>query len=437
MANKTLNGTENLYSELGISDSHDPHAKPAEAAAPGLLPVVDLPIAPQIQEQMAEDQSADASKKHETPEGKKAEESKEKEKEEQKKEPVKLVKRDKETNTVTFNVTSVFEQFSPSKVFKTVLPYLAIFLTLLFFYLVVFTNFSITGFFSDITPDKPQQTAQAQEFQVPREQVNAYNTWIHSYFFDVTDPKIVDPNTDLSGNGLTNYQKFLLGLNPKRADSMGLGISDTEALMEGIDPLTGKPMTEDQKKQVASIIDFEGVANKLALKASNQASQVAGANTTENRAEVQVDTNFNAELDIPRLNLKIPLIFSKTENSLLTDLQNGVVHYPGTALPGEIGTSYISGHSSNFAWAKGNYNRVFEKLNDLQKYDSISIKATDVNGKPVTFHYVVTAKDIFKPDDQRQFASIGKSTIGLSTCWPIGTSSKRLVVFAQLSQIDK
>ena len=133
--------------------------------------------------------------------------------------------------------------------------------------------------------------------------------------------------------------------------------------------------------------------------------------------------------------MKIPLIWSKTPNDLLNDLQNGVVHYPGTALPGEIGTSYISGHSSNYAWAKGNYNEIFAKLNDLQKNDSVSIKATTTTGKEVTYHYVVTAKDIFKADDQRQFANIGKSTIGLSTCWPIGTSTKRLVVFAQLSQV--
>jgi sortase A len=137
------------------------------------------------------------------------------------------------------------------------------------------------------------------------------------------------------------------------------------------------------------------------------------------------------------LNLTVPLIWSQDANALLKDLQNGVVHYPGTAMPGDIGTSYISGHSSNYAWAKGNYNRIFAKLNDLQIYDSISITATQTNGKPVTFHYVVTAKDQFQPDDQRQFANIGKSTIALSTCWPVGTTARRLVVFAQLSQIDK
>ncbi len=147
--------------------------------------------------------------------------------------------------------------------------------------------------------------------------------------------------------------------------------------------------------------------------------------------------NVNGEVDIPSLKLKAPLIWSKDPNSLNTDLQNGLVHYPGTPFPGEIGTSYISGHSSNYIWAKGNYNQIFAKLGNLKQFDSFSITVQLTNGKKTIYHYIVTASAIFKADDQQQFADIGKSTVALSTCWPIGTSSKRLVVFAQLSQIEQ
>lgn len=419
MADKLPTGMEELYGYLGANKPHGQHSEEhkQEPEAPAVLPVVDLPITPQKDTQVEPEDSP------------------------KQKAEKRMIEHDRESHVLTVNVSSAlgkFEKLSFKNLFKASLPYIAIFATLLFFYLVVFTNFSVSSWFSGLIPhNQSDNTAQAQTFQVPSEQRAAYNAWIQSYFFDVTDPKIIDPSTDISGNGLTNYQKFLLGLNPKLKDSMGLGITDTEALISGIDPLTGKPLTETQKQQVASIIDLEGVANKLALQTVSQSSQVAGASTAENRSNVFIDTNVNAELEIPSLNLTVPLIWSKDVDGLLDDLQNGVVHYPGTAIPGEIGTSYISGHSSNYSWAKGDYNKVFAKLNDLKQYDSVSIKATQIGGKPVVFHYVVTAKDVFKPDDQKQFANIGKSTIALSTCWPIGTTSKRLVVFAQLSQIDK
>ena len=55
----------------------------------------------------------------------------------------------------------------------------------------------------------------------------------------VSDPKILDPETDNSGNGLTNFQKYLLNLNPKSYDTLGLGEADSQTIAKGINPLTG------------------------------------------------------------------------------------------------------------------------------------------------------------------------------------------------------
>lgn len=350
---------------------------------------------------------------------------------------------------------------------KKFIPYFLVFGIGIVAFVILFTNVS----FSNLTKIKSQPVVQqAQAQTVPADQQAAYNTWINSYFFDVSNPAILDPNYDYSGNGLTNYQKFLLGLNPTKQDTAGIGMTDSEALIAGIDPLTGKPMDDTQKEAVAANIDLEGLSNRLALQTLDNTPQVLGTsivnpattsatssttNTSDDTAAATaanqstatnyvnqsdippINTSINAQLNIPDLNITVPIIWGDQPSDVETDLQSGTVHYPGTALPGQIGTAYISGHSSNYVWAKGKYNNIFATLGKLKKNASFTITATSTTGKTLIFHYVVTSSGIFSPTDQKQFASIGKSTVGLSTCWPVGTSSNRLVVYGQLTQVEQ
>ncbi len=329
------------------------------------------------------------------------------------------------------------------KTLKAVLPYTAVFVLAVLFYFIFFGGLSLSDMKTWVPKSNPQNQAQASQTPVASGQLSAYNAWINSYFFDVSDKKILDPNYDISGNGLTNYQKFLLGLNPKEKDTMGLGMTDTQALIAGIDPLTGGPLTSEQKSIIAQNIDLEAIANKLTLQSLDKTSAVAGISTTANQSDDRTDPVINlnqtipGELDIPSLNISVPLIWAPDPNSVEKALLNGVVHYPGTPMPGQLGTSYISGHSSNYAWVKSPYNRIFASIDKMKMYDAFSITATDANGKKVIFHYAVRGTGIFAANDQKQFANIGKSTVALSTCWPIGTASKRYVVFGQLTQIEK
>ena len=168
--------------------------------------------------------------------------------------------------------------------------------------------------------------------------MQAYNTWINSFYYDVTDPKVLDPNADNSGNGLTNFQKFLLNLNPKSYDTLGLGRSDTESLAMGIDPLTGGKLTADQQNIINKYIDLEVAMNRLTLAKlqSSEQGQVAGASTTQNQAtttassmsyvgttqylsgvsmgqqplnaNLDINTSIPGKLTIPSLKLSAPII---------------------------------------------------------------------------------------------------------------------------------
>jgi LPXTG-site transpeptidase (sortase) family protein len=396
------------------------------------------------------------------------------------------------------------------KIAKAVFPYVLVFVVGLVGYFFFFSKID----FNKILTSKPKavvlSTKDSMIKQLETQNMDAYKKWISTYYFEVTDPKIIDPDADNSGNGLTNFQKFLLGLNPKSYDTLGLGMADSEALSQGISPQTGSPLTEEEKKNLEKYIDMEVVMGRFSLAVSRSQNNIAGVSTntpinttqTETRkvitprsgmegssstqdlspilgntravntgntganqivsqpvqqpikpvapvtgpAErpaldnpygVEVDQSVAGRLEIPDLKINVPIIWTKTPNDFLTDLQSGVVHYPGTALPGEVGTTYISGHSSNYIWAKGNYNSIFAKLGNLPDNTSFKITVVQKNGKDAILHYVVTKRKEYSPRDAEQFRNTDKSLVALSTCWPVGTTQKRLVVFGELTQVEK
>ncbi len=341
------------------------------------------------------------------------------------------------------------------KVGKALLPYAAIFLIGIFLYYFFFTKVDFTTVFKFSPKAATPQITEIQKLE--QQDAASYQSWVASYYYDVSDPNILDPEADNSGNGLSNFQKYLLNLNPKSYDTLGLGQADSQSIAMGINPLTGGPETDAQKAIVSKYIDMEVVMNRLTLSNMQNPPEVAGANTSDgnsaesqkfsirggtsanqiNSSQVDINTGVPGLLEIPDLKIKVPIIWSTDPKNFDNDLQIGVVHYPSTALPGEIGTAYIAGHSSNYVWAKGSYNQIFSKLGDLALNTSFKITVTQQSGKTAVLDYVVTKIQQYSPTDQAQFESSDKSVVALSTCWPVGSTAKRLVVFGQLTQVVK
>lgn len=348
------------------------------------------------------------------------------------------------------------------KALKGIAPYAVIFIVGLFLYYFFFSTVNFGSLFSNTTApvSTPKETALVS---LENQNLAAYQSWIKGFYYEVTDPKIIDPNADNSGNGFSNFQKYLLNLNPKSYDTLGLGMPDSQTLAQGINPLTGNPLTQAQKAVVDKYIDMEVVMNRLALSnmqhpqgevagssifSGFSASPVpspaptpytapqTGANLLSDES-VDINTDIAGRLEIPSLKINVPIIWSKDTNSFDKDLQLGVIHYPGTALPGQIGTTYIAGHSSNYIWAKGSYNQIFSKLGDLADNTSFKITVVQRNGQNAIYHYVVTGRNRYLPTDQEQFQNTGKSLVALSTCWPVNSTARRLVVFGELTQVEK
>jgi len=129
-------------------------------------------------------------------------------------------------------------------------------------------------------------------------------------------------------------------------------------------------------------------------------------------------------LKIEKLDLLVPVIKNVDggNKAKYNDaLQNGVAHFNGTGLPGEKNNIFIFGHSSSET--KGDYSKIFAKLNDLEKGDEMIVYYENKERK-----YKVKEKKIVEATDLSVLDKTKKETLTLMTCWPIGTKDKRLII---------
>lgn len=138
---------------------------------------------------------------------------------------------------------------------------------------------------------------------------------------------------------------------------------------------------------------------------------------------------------IPKINVKAPIIWNSEvdEKTMLKNLEKGVVHYKGTALPDEKGNVFISGHSSGAWWRPGAYKTVFSLLDKLEKDDEIVLSYQNK-----VYVYKVFDKLVVKPKDVWVLKPTSEPVLSLMTCVPVGTDLKRLIVRASpLSVVEK
>lgn len=116
------------------------------------------------------------------------------------------------------------------------------------------------------------------------------------------------------------------------------------------------------------------------------------------------------------------------DKEYLEVLKKGVAHAKGSAYPGMNGTTYIFAHSTDNFWNVGRYNAVFYLLNKLEPGDDIVTFFYDQR-----YNYIVKEKKVVDGDAVEYLqANIGKGErIILQTCWPPGTTWKRLIVIAE------
>lgn len=134
---------------------------------------------------------------------------------------------------------------------------------------------------------------------------------------------------------------------------------------------------------------------------------------------------------IPKINIELPVIYDETsieEDAVQRALEDGVLHYPITSLPGENGNAVIFGHSSNNILNRGDYKFAFVLLNQLENGDTIMLEKDGVRYVYRVYDKVVvppTELSVLDPDPDKD------AILTLITCDPPGTSINRLAVRAE------
>lgn len=134
-------------------------------------------------------------------------------------------------------------------------------------------------------------------------------------------------------------------------------------------------------------------------------------------------------IEIPQIFVSEPVIANvdpTNKDAYNQALALGIAQAAGTNLPGKGGLGYYFAHSSNVSLRSSSRNAIFYLLGKLNPGDDVYLwHEGEKFAYRVTESKVVAADDLSflsYPDDSER--------IVLQTCWPIGTSLMRLLVFA-------
>jgi LPXTG-site transpeptidase (sortase) family protein len=132
---------------------------------------------------------------------------------------------------------------------------------------------------------------------------------------------------------------------------------------------------------------------------------------------------------IPKIGVNAPIVYMQSRDNaqILEDIKRGVGHYPDTALPGRVGNTFLTGHSSYYWWSDGQYKQVFALLDQLTIGDLVYIYYQGDR-----YVYRINHSQVVLPAQVEVLAQGTEPTLTLMTCTPLGTSWKRLIVSADL-----
>ncbi len=182
-----------------------------------------------------------------------------------------------------------------------------------------------------------------------------------------------------------------------------------------------------QKKYI--VADSLSTGQKFKITQNKQAGGLLAKAFNIEPVEILVPEDPDFSIVIPKIgaNAKVlPNIDASDEKQYLDALNKGVAHTLGTAFPGEGGHIFLFAHSTDYFWNISVYNAIFYLLYKLEKNDEVNIFYLGQR-----YVYRVIGQEIVD-STQVQYLTrkTNKEFLTLQTCWPPGTTLKRLLIFA-------
>ncbi len=155
------------------------------------------------------------------------------------------------------------------------------------------------------------------------------------------------------------------------------------------------------------------------------------ANIPEGNSQLKNFEHSDREnsVEIPKLGILAPLVVpeSATQKDFSEFLDQGVVYFPGSVLPGEAGQTIILGHSAPAGWPKIKYDWVFTRLSELTAGDEIFIYFNQRK-----YNFLVSGKFFLdRGEEVPKLLTNSDNMLVLISCWPPGKDLRRIAVVAK------
>lgn len=172
---------------------------------------------------------------------------------------------------------------------------------------------------------------------------------------------------------------------------------------------SSEPDLKKQYAEVTALLAEESAGDEPA-KAAEPAEQ-----------EIEVGGKVTGIITIDKIDLKLPIL----EGATKANMKHAAAHMKETAPIGEIGNAAIAAHRSRTA------GRLFNRLNEVEVGDTISVKTSDQEYK-----YEVYDISIVEPTDVSVLNGNKQDKIlTLITCDPLVNPTHRLIIHAKIIKI--
>jgi LPXTG-site transpeptidase (sortase) family protein len=169
---------------------------------------------------------------------------------------------------------------------------------------------------------------------------------------------------------------------------------------------------------------FSAKSNSAEVEIKEKANRAE--NDQKEKVIVPADEDFGIVIPKIEANAKVIADVDSQDSAIYQrELTKGVAQGKDTAFPGEGGNIFIFAHSSADFYQANRYNAVFYLLSKMEKGDDIYLFY-----KKQKYHYQVTENKTVGAEEVNYLDKNSGDQLTLMTCWPPGTTMKRLIVIA-------
>lgn len=151
---------------------------------------------------------------------------------------------------------------------------------------------------------------------------------------------------------------------------------------------------------------------------------------TDPNLKILIPSDPNYSIIVEKIGADAPIIANvdaADKNTYNAALKKGVAHALGTSFPGQPGVTYLFAHSTDTIFNVPRYNAIFYLLRELEPGDKIVVFF-----KGRRYDYKAVEKKITEPEDVTYLTmKTQEQFLVLQTCYPPGTTWKRLLVVAK------